>query len=73
MDGVVTVTPRSMDAETYVEGQRISETTMLQSGMSVQFGAQHVFKFVDPSQDHALVKRPVDGGLPAKGPRHKPG
>ncbi|XP_054578555.1 afadin isoform X6 [Eptesicus fuscus] len=72
MDGVVTVTPRSMDAETYVEGQRISETTMLQSGMSVQFGAQHVFKFVDPSQDHALVKRPVDG-LPAKGPRHKPG
>lgn len=73
MDGVVTVTPRSMDAETYVEGQRISETTMLQSGMSVQFGAQHVFKFVDPSQDHTLVKRPVDGGLPAKGPRHKPG
>lgn len=73
MDGVVTVTPRSMDAETYVEGQRISETTMLQSGMSVQFGASHVFKFVDPSQDHALVKRPVDGGLPAKGPRHKPG
>ncbi|XP_036281474.1 afadin isoform X15 [Pipistrellus kuhlii] len=72
MDGVVTVTPRSMDAETYVEGQRISETTMLQSGMSVQFGAQHVFKFVDPSQDHALAKRPVDG-LPAKGPRHKPG
>ncbi|XP_016068420.1 PREDICTED: afadin isoform X2 [Miniopterus natalensis] len=73
MDGVVTVTPRSMDAETYVEGQRISETTMLQSGMSVQFGASHVFKFVDPSQDHALVKRPVDGGLPTKGPRHKPG
>ncbi|KAM5324272.1 afadin isoform 8-T8 [Glossophaga mutica] len=73
MDGVVTVTPRSMDAETYVEGQRISETTMLQSGMSVQFGASHVFKFVDPSQDHALTRRPVDGGLPAKGPRHKPG
>ncbi|XP_053770301.1 afadin isoform X15 [Desmodus rotundus] len=73
MDGVVTVTPRSMDAETYVEGQRISETTMLQSGMSVQFGASHVFKFVDPSQDHALARRPVDGGLPSKGPRHKPG
>uniref|UniRef100_A0A452U4B4 Afadin n=1 Tax=Ursus maritimus TaxID=29073 RepID=A0A452U4B4_URSMA len=73
MDGVVTVTPRSMDAETYVEGQRISETTMLQSGMKVQFGASHVFKFVDPSQDHALAKRSVDGGLTAKGPRHKPG
>ncbi|XP_030665829.1 afadin isoform X2 [Nomascus leucogenys] len=73
MDGVVTVTPRSMDAETYVEGQRISETTMLQSGMKVQFGASHVFKFVDPSQDHALAKRSVDGGLMVKGPKHKPG
>ncbi|XP_074189946.1 afadin isoform X14 [Rhinolophus sinicus] len=73
MDGVVTVTPRSMDAETYVEGLRISETTMLQSGMKVQFGASHVFKFVDPSQDHALAKRPVEGGLTVKGPRQKPG
>ncbi|XP_013372797.1 PREDICTED: afadin isoform X11 [Chinchilla lanigera] len=73
MDGVVTVTPRSMDAETYVDGQRISETTMLQSGMKVQFGASHVFKFVDPSQDHSLTKRSVDGGLMVKGPRHKPG
>ncbi|KAL6040890.1 hypothetical protein STEG23_037866, partial [Scotinomys teguina] len=73
MDGVVTVTPRSMDAETYVDGQRISETTMLQSGMKVQFGTSHVFKFVDPIQDHALPKRSVDGGLMVKGPRHKPG
>ncbi|XP_058145736.1 afadin isoform X3 [Dasypus novemcinctus] len=73
MDGVVTVTPRSMDAETYVEGQRISETTMLQSGMKVQFGSSHVFKFVDPSQDHIIAKRTVDRGLMVKGPRHKPG
>ncbi|KAB0405932.1 hypothetical protein E2I00_012938, partial [Balaenoptera physalus] len=73
MDGVVTVTPRSMDAETRVDGQRISETTMLHSGMKVQFGASHVFKFVDPSQDHALPKRSVDGGLVAKGPRQRPG
>ncbi|XP_036025057.1 afadin isoform X13 [Onychomys torridus] len=73
MDGVVTVTPRSMDAETYVDGQRISETTMLQSGMKVQFGTSHVFKFVDPIQDHVLSKRSVDGGLMVKGPRHKPG
>ncbi|XP_027256956.1 afadin isoform X18 [Cricetulus griseus] len=73
MDGVVTVTPRSMDAETYVDGQRISETTMLQSGMKVQFGTSHVFKFVDPVQDHVLSKRSVDGGLMVKGPRHKPG
>ncbi|KAM4866497.1 afadin isoform 8-T8 [Thomomys bottae] len=73
MDGVVTVTPRSMDAETYVDGQRISETTMLQSGMKLQFGTSHVFKFVDPSQDQALGKRSVEGGLMVKGPRHKPG
>ncbi|EDL83216.1 rCG29130, isoform CRA_a [Rattus norvegicus] len=73
MDGVVTVTPRSMDAETYVDGQRISETTMLQSGMRLQFGTSHVFKFVDPIQDHVLSKRSVDGGLMVKGPRHKPG
>ncbi|OBS71879.1 hypothetical protein A6R68_13544, partial [Neotoma lepida] len=73
MDGVVTVTPRSMDAETYVDGQRISETTMLQSGMKVQFGTSHVFKFVDPIQDHVLSKRSMDGGLMVKGPRHKPG
>ncbi|KAL1770318.1 afadin isoform X9, partial [Sigmodon hispidus] len=73
MDGVVTVTPTSMDAETYVDGQRISETTMLQSGMKVQFGTSHVFKFVDPIQDHVLSKRSMDGGLMVKGPRHKPG
>jgi afadin len=62
-----------MDAETYVDGQRISETTMLQSGMRLQFGTSHVFKFVDPIQDHVLSKRSVDGGLMVKGPRHKPG
>ncbi|CAO2628828.1 Afdn [Lemmus lemmus] len=73
MDGVVTVTPRSMDAETYVDGQRISETTVLQSSMKVQFGTSHVFKFVDPIQDHVLSKRSADGGLMVKGPRHKPG
>lgn len=64
----MTVTPRSMEAETYVEGQRISETTVLQSGMKLQFGAAHVFKFVDPSQDHALTKRSVGGALGTKGP-----
>lgn len=73
MDGVVTVTPRNIDAETYVEGQRISETTMLQSGMKVQFGSSHVFKFVDPTQDHIIPKRPIDASLMVKGPRHKAG
>ncbi|XP_014344840.1 afadin isoform X3 [Latimeria chalumnae] len=73
MDGVVSVTPRSFDAETFVDGQRISETTMLQSGMTVQFGSSHVFKFVDPTQDHLMSKRTMDAGPMIKGPKHKPG
>ncbi|XP_061480372.1 afadin isoform X12 [Rhineura floridana] len=72
MDGVVTVTPRSMDAETYVEGQRISETTMLQSGMKVQFGTSHVFKFVDPIQDH-IPKGRLEAGHMVKSSRLKAG
>nr|XP_008122932.1 PREDICTED: afadin isoform X11 [Anolis carolinensis] len=72
MDGVVTVTPRNIDAETYVEGQRISETTMLQSGMKVQFGTSHVFKFVDPVQDH-IPKGRLDAGHMVKSSRIKAG
>uniref|UniRef100_A0A671NA04 Afadin-like n=1 Tax=Sinocyclocheilus anshuiensis TaxID=1608454 RepID=A0A671NA04_9TELE len=56
-DGLVTVTPVSLDAETFVDGQRISDTTVLRSGVTVQFGATHVFKFVDPSYDHSMSKR----------------
>ncbi|XP_077077407.1 afadin isoform X27 [Siphateles boraxobius] len=69
-DGLVTVTPVSVDAETFVDGQRISDTTVLRSGVTVQFGATHVFKFVDPSYDHSMSKR--DPGLMMKG-RHKSG
>ncbi|XP_029450151.1 afadin isoform X5 [Rhinatrema bivittatum] len=73
MDGVVTVTPGNINADTYVEGQRISETTMLQSGMKVQFGSSHVFKFVDPSQDQIISKKATDGGNVVKGQRQKTG
>nr|XP_033794228.1 afadin isoform X3 [Geotrypetes seraphini] len=73
MDGVVTVTPRNIDADIYVEGQRISETTMLQSGMKVQFGSSHVFKFVDPSQDPIISKRATDGSHVVKSQRQKSG
>ncbi|KAG8583293.1 hypothetical protein GDO81_008357 [Engystomops pustulosus] len=73
MDGIVTVTPRSVDADTYVDGQRISETTMLHSGVKVQFGSSHVFKFVDPSQDQSLGKRPSDAGQMVRGQRIKSG
>ncbi|XP_044145573.1 afadin isoform X3 [Bufo gargarizans] len=73
MDGVVTVTPRSVDSDIYVDGQRISETTMLHSGMKVQFGSSHVFKFVDPSYDQSVDKRPSDTGQIARGQRNKSG
>uniref|UniRef100_A0AAR2J693 Afadin n=1 Tax=Pygocentrus nattereri TaxID=42514 RepID=A0AAR2J693_PYGNA len=69
-DGLVTVTPASLDAETFVDGQRISDTTVLRSGMTLQFGVAHVFKFVDPSYDHVMAKR--DPGPMVKG-RHKSG
>ncbi|XP_063299527.1 afadin isoform X20 [Pelobates fuscus] len=73
MDGVVTVTPRSIEADTYVDGQRISETTMLHSGAKVQFGSSHVFKFVDPNHDQSLGKRPSDASQMVRGQRSKPG
>ncbi|XP_058235014.1 afadin isoform X17 [Hemibagrus wyckioides] len=69
-DGLVTITPVTLDAETFLDGQRISDTTVLRSGMTLQFGAAHVFKFVDPSYDHGLAKR--DPGGMVKG-RHKSG
>uniref|UniRef100_A0A8C5WE28 Afadin n=1 Tax=Leptobrachium leishanense TaxID=445787 RepID=A0A8C5WE28_9ANUR len=73
MDSVVTVTPRSSDADTYVDGQRISETTMLHSGVKVQFGSSHVFKFVDPNHDQSLGKRSSDSSQMVRGQRNKPG
>ncbi|XP_069811601.1 afadin isoform X5 [Dendropsophus ebraccatus] len=73
MDGIVTVTPRSVDADTYVDGQRISETTMLHSGVKLQFGSSHVFKFVDPSHDQSLGKTPSDAGQMVRGQRNKSG
>ncbi|KAM4770953.1 afadin [Rhinophrynus dorsalis] len=56
LDGVVTVTPSTIDADTYIDDQRISESTVLCSGAKVQFGSMHVFKFVDPKHSQ-LCKR----------------
>lgn len=50
-EGIVTVTPSSREAETYVNGTRIYETTILRHGMLVRFGKLHTFKFIDPLQD----------------------
>ena len=47
-DGIVTVTPTSKEADTYVENQRIHETTLLQHGMVVRFGKSSAFRFIEP-------------------------
>ena len=49
--GVVTVTPNHPEAETYVNGQRIVETTILSHGCTVRFGRNHVFRYLDPATD----------------------
>ncbi len=49
--GVVTVTPSHPEAETYVNDQRIVETTFLNHGCTVRFGRSHAFRFLDPPQD----------------------
>ena len=46
-EGLITVTPCSREAETFVNGTRITETTILKHGMLVRFGKLHTFKFVD--------------------------
>lgn len=51
IDGIVTVTPKSRDAETYVHNQRVYETTMLQHGVIVRFGRHHAFRFIDPNSE----------------------
>ena len=68
-EGIVTVTPSSREAETYVNGTRIYETTILRHGMLVRFGKLHTFKFIDPLQDQrrqlspSLMRGSVHGSL----------
>lgn len=58
IEGVVSVTPTSPQAELYVEGKRIEATTVLQHGRVVRFGHHHAFRFFDPKVDE------VREGLP---------
>ncbi|XP_043225985.1 afadin-like isoform X3 [Amphibalanus amphitrite] len=53
-EGIVTVTPCGREAETYVNGQRVYETTILQHGSVVQFGRVYKFRFLDPNQEERL-------------------
>ncbi|XP_061602702.1 afadin isoform X10 [Cololabis saira] len=55
-EGMVTVTPHGPDADTFVDGQRVTETTVLRSGSTLQFGSVHVFKFVDPMFDQGMKR-----------------
>ncbi|XP_053396807.1 afadin-like isoform X3 [Mercenaria mercenaria] len=54
--GIVTVTPTSRESETYVNNQRVHETTLLQHGMTVKFGKQNAFRFFDPSWEEKQRK-----------------
>ncbi|CAH0775210.1 unnamed protein product [Bemisia tabaci] len=56
-EGIVTVTPCSRDAETYVNGQRIYETTILHNGAIVKFGRIHNFRFLDPCYEERTRQR----------------
>ncbi|XP_047497776.1 afadin-like [Penaeus chinensis] len=75
-EGIVTVTPCSRDADTFVNGQRIYETTILQHGCIVRFGRIHNFRFIDPQQDdrmrqHHLMDRSGQEKVGPGGPGEK--
>ncbi|XP_050309768.1 afadin isoform X3 [Anthonomus grandis grandis] len=50
-DGVTSLTPCHADAHTYVNGQRIHQTTILTNGSLVKFGNSNTYRFVDPTQE----------------------
>ena len=61
-DGIVTVTPNHREAETFVNNQRIYETTILSHGCVVRFGRPgHCFRFVDPGQEQQqqMMRQPM--------------
>ncbi|KAK5646541.1 hypothetical protein RI129_005005 [Pyrocoelia pectoralis] len=50
-DGLTSITPCHADAHTYVNGQRIHQTTILSHGSLVKFGHSNTYRFLDPSQE----------------------
>ncbi|XP_071053115.1 afadin isoform X2 [Onthophagus taurus] len=50
-DGVTSLTPCHADAHTYVNGQRIHQTTILAHGSLIKFGNSNTYRFLDPSQE----------------------
>ncbi|KAI0213549.1 Afadin [Lamellibrachia satsuma] len=61
MEGIVTATPASQDADSYVNNQRIYETTVLQHGALLRFGKRHMFRFYDPGVLESGGQRPMSG------------
>ena len=57
MDGIVSVTPTTGDAEVYVDGKRIYESTKLNHGSMVKFGRLHTFRFGDPAFEETAPPR----------------
>ncbi|XP_066594478.1 afadin isoform X7 [Prorops nasuta] len=56
-ENIVTLTPCSRDAHTYVNNQRIHQTTILQSGAIIKFGRMHTFRFIDPAPEERMRQR----------------
>lgn len=54
MDGIVSVERTSSDAEIYVDGRRIYESTKLNHGSLIKFGRLHTFKFCDPAYEEKV-------------------
>ncbi|XP_044596126.1 afadin isoform X3 [Cotesia glomerata] len=53
-ENIVTLTPASRDAHTYVNNQRIHQTTILQNGAIIKFGRLHTFRFIDPAPEDRI-------------------
>lgn len=58
-DGVTSLTPCHADAHTYVNGQRIHQTTILTHGSLVKFGHSNTYRFLDPTQEDR-TRHPVN-------------
>lgn len=55
MDCIVSITPTTGDAEVYVDGKRIYESTRLKHGSTVKFGRLHTFRFGDPAYEESTT------------------
>ncbi|XP_060518746.1 uncharacterized protein LOC132697342 isoform X2 [Cylas formicarius] len=64
-DGVTSLMPCHADAHTYVNGQRIHQTTILAHGSLIKFGNSNTYRFLDPAQEDRTRHPPtnVDGRI----------